>query len=105
MKNFILLFSITISILSCGPNKAELEAREKFLIDSSATATADSALKAIAANEDCKELRAQLAMEEDKLNDIKQWQLGRGEAQKDQQLKDQYKLIEDIKEQVKHCPN
>lgn len=135
MKNLtltILTTTIALTLVSCGPSQAELEAREKAKMDSVSKATTDAliaqqkqdsatqrqqmedeakaiadsiagALEASLQNENCKELRVQLAAAEDKLTEIKEWKLGRTPAEKEQQLTEQYRLIEELKDQLKNC--
>ena len=117
----ILTIALVLAFASCGPNQAELQAKEKAKMDSVSKAAeealiakqkADSItasekmaaeMEATMQNENCKELRAQLAAAEDKVNELKQFKLLRTPAEKEQQLTDQYRLIEELKDQLKNC--
>ena len=114
MKTTITIATLTISLLSCGPSKQELEANQKRQLDSASAAgqqqvldqqASEQALANEAANQEILkqqliDLKAQLAAEESKLNDIKQWKLGRTEDEKAQQISDQTRIIEELKNQI-----
>jgi hypothetical protein len=114
MKKTITIATLTISLLSCGPSKQELEANQKRQLDSASAAgqqqvldqqASEQALANEAANQEILkqqliDLKAQLAAEESKLNDIKQWKLGRTEDEKAQQISDQTRIIEELKNQI-----
>lgn len=111
MKHFLSLFLIAFALISCAPQSREATAAEQAKIDSVfkasdsiATEKADiEAGKEIMRKENCKKLWAKLAAAQDKLEDIKQWKLGRSAAKKEKQLEEQYKIIADLKEELKSC--
>lgn len=126
----LMIFSM---ITACGPSADELAAREKVKMDSVAKVTAEAiaakakedsinevkrmeadakriadslatAIDAEIANENCKELRAHLATAEVQLEDLKGFKIGRTATEKQEQLTRQYKLIEDLKDALRNCP-
>jgi hypothetical protein len=54
-------------------------------------------------HEDCKEMRTMLAVAEDNLEEIKKFQLLRTPAEKEQELTQQYRHIEELKDALKKC--
>ena len=115
MKKTILTISTLMTILtSCGPSKEQLEANEKRKLDSATVAgqqqvidqqaTADAeaadALKQASLKETVIDLKSQLAAEESKMNDIQAYKLLRTADEKDQQVSDQTRVIEELKSQI-----
>ncbi len=104
--------------ISCGPSAEQKAAKEKAKMDSVAAATAlnikqqqesdaasQTAAAEDAANQDALknqliELKAQLAGEETKMDDIKKFHLGRLDSEKEQQIADQTAVIERLKNAI-----
>jgi hypothetical protein len=104
MKKSILTIAVLSTMLiACGPSAAEIAAKAKQeLLDQQA---ADAAAAAEVANREALkqqvvELKAQFAGEESKMDAIQQWQLGRTEDEKAQQISDQTRVIEELKNQI-----
>ncbi len=115
MKKTITTIAVLVSVLTaCGPSKEQIAAEEKRKLDSAATAgqqqllqqqADDQAKVEAAANQDALkqqliDLKGQLAAAESRLDDIQKWKLGRSEDEKAQQIEDQTKVIEDLKNQI-----
>ncbi|MBX7204293.1 MAG: hypothetical protein K1X81_02605 [Bacteroidia bacterium] len=107
----LLLLLIATAFISCGPSKAEIEARERQVADSTKMAT-EAAIKADAeakAREQKRkkdhsqlkqqliEMKARLAAEEAKLQDINSFHLMRTSTEKQQQLAAQTYEVEMLK--------
>lgn len=115
MKKIIYAFvTLTIFLSSCGPSKEQIAAEEKRKLDSAAAAgqqqlldqqAADQALADEAMNQETLkqqliELKSQLAAEEIKMQDIQSYKLLRTVDEKAQQVGDQTKIIEELKNQI-----
>jgi hypothetical protein len=120
---FIVSLSIATSILtSCGPNAEEVAVKEKARMDSVTQVTEEATRKkvaietlvadSIAADNMTREIekgslkqslsdaRTQLRLAKEKLGSIKEFQLGRTKAEKEQQIEDQYKVIQSWEDEI-----
>jgi len=121
-RNFVFLM-IIFCCFSCGNNTNNVE-REQFLKDSISNAikteaeiqrlkrSADSAREIESQNakeesdafrEECKQNIARLNAAYVKLEDLKKFRIGRTESEKETQLENQFKIIEDLKAILKNC--
>jgi hypothetical protein len=111
-----------LTIMSCGPNAEQKAAAEKVKMDSVAKATMDNIKQTEEAQKSKEEdeanqealknqlieMKAQLAGEQTKMDDIKKFHLGRLDSEKEQQVASQTAVIEklnndinDIQKQIK----
>lgn len=115
---FTLLSLTLLSFTSCGPSAAEQAAAEKQKMDSTVKATEEATKNKIEtklglensikkATEEKEMLEAQLsdtkgelAAANDKLNSIKEFQFGRSQVEREQQIKDQTIYIDDLEKQI-----
>jgi organic radical activating enzyme len=114
-KTILLISTLTIILTSCGPSKAELEAKEKAKMDSVVQATKDDIARkqaiqdSIAAlaeeqnvlKQDLVDLKAKYAAEYSKLQNIYQFKLLRTPDEKAQQIEEQTKIVEQLKSDIK----
>ena len=120
MKKTVLLISIlTVILYSCGPSKAELEAREKAKMDSVAQATKDDiarkqaiqdSIAAIAEEQNVMKqelivLKAKYAAEYSNLENIYQFKLLRTPDKKAKQIEEQTRIVEQLKSDIKDISN
>lgn len=118
------LISYLFVLISCGPSKQEIEAKNKYIQDSIEKAKNDSLImvkeqeekerihkekievgKSIKKNrllEIQNKLDKQLSLEKDKLTEIQKFQFGRSSNQKNQQINAQYKKIYELEEFIKN---
>ncbi|MGZ3862496.1 MAG: hypothetical protein ACXVPN_02725 [Bacteroidia bacterium] len=99
-KKLIISSVLLIGMYSCGPSKAETEAKIRLqTIQDSITEAAEQQKQEELKNQ-LIDLKSQLAAEESKLNDVEKWQLLRSESEKTQQIADQTKIVETLKSQI-----
>jgi hypothetical protein len=113
--NKIVIGVLASAILTaCGPSKEEMAAREKVKMDSVAVATTENLAKEqakqdsiVASNENqialkqqLIDLKAQLEAAMVKLNDTEQFKLLRTESEKEQQVEEQTRAVEELKAQI-----
>lgn len=114
----LLTFVTLFSLVSCGPSAEEKAAIEKHNADSITEATEQALLdkmemqqtlqdSLIVAETDkevlemmLSETKAQLAVEEDKMVRIKEWQLGRAPSEREEQIRNQTILIEGLQKDI-----
>ena len=113
-KTILTIATLTIFLTGCGPSKEQLEAQQKRQLDSATTAgqqqlldqqaneqaSVNEAANQEALKQQLIDFKAQVAAEESKLNDIQDWKLGRTADEKAQQISDQTRIIEELKNQI-----
>ncbi|MBS1635243.1 MAG: hypothetical protein JST26_04915 [Bacteroidetes bacterium] len=113
-RTFTTILAASLFLLSCGPSKEQIEAREKAKNDSiaeaakaellnqqmEAQAEADQAANQEVLKQQVIELKGQLAAAEAKLDDINGIKLLRTPEEKQQQIADQTVIIEELKKQI-----
>src|ERR1700751_1471352 len=99
-KKLIISAALLIGICSCGPSKAETEAKNRLQEVQDSIANAAEQQRQSQLKEQLIDLKSQLAAEEAKLNDTEKWQLLRSESEKAQQIADQTKVVETLKSQI-----
>jgi hypothetical protein len=126
LQNAILIIGLT-ALIACGQSKEEQAAAEKHKMDSIANASAQNAkaelLKQQAMQDSINEakmieetnletnkmrlieLKGELAGAKSKMQDIQSFQLGRSHADKDIQIAEQTKVIEQLKVQIEELEN
>jgi hydroxylamine reductase (hybrid-cluster protein) len=112
MKKSIItgVFCTALILIACGPSKEEQAAREKYVADSVAQAIAqqqadarriaDSLANQTALRQQVIDLKAQLEAAIAKLNDTEQFKLLRTQDEKQQQIEDQTRIVETLKQQI-----
>lgn len=101
MKKTILTLIVSFCVItSCGPSKAELDAKERLQIVQDSIANAADVAKQEAMKQQVIDLKSQLAAEQSKLDDTETWKLLRSEDEKAQQIADQTKIVEQLKSQI-----
>ena|ERR1043166_2259118 len=117
-KNLLCIALSAVMIIACGPSQEERAAKEKAKMDSVASATEANVLRQQAiqdsirtAAENAKqhreeqqasliELKSRLAAAEDKMQSIKQFQLGRSTEERENQIASQTTIIEELRGQI-----
>jgi len=120
MKKIILLSSaLTVALfglLSCGQSAEEKVAAEKHKMDSTAAATKQQmetklalqdSIKQTTSNKEMMEMqltnaKGDLAAANDKMGKIKEWQFGRTPGEREQQVKGQTMLIDELGNNIKN---
>jgi hypothetical protein len=106
MKKLILFLPlIAISMVACGPSKAEIKAKAQLQAMQDSIANAAEQQKQDQLKQQLIELKSQLAAEETKMQDIQEWKLGRAESEKEQQVADQTRVMEQLKSQISDTQN
>ena len=101
MKKTISTLIVSACVLiSCGPSKAELDAKDRLQTVQDSIANAVDAAKQEAMKQQLIDLKSQLAAEQSKLDDTEKWKLLRSEDEKAQQIADQTKIVEQLKSQI-----
>lgn len=116
-QNLILSIAL-ISMVACGPSKEQQAAEEKRKNDSIAQAAKTELLHQQAVDDSVKsdkmvkevtneltksslvDAKGKLAAAESKMEDIKAYHIGRSHADKDKQIEEQTKVIEELKNQI-----
>lgn len=98
-----LVFILFITIQSCGPSRAEIEAellRAQAVTDSINAENLRLAEEQALLKEKLIELKSQLAGAETKLSSINDFELLRTKDEKAQQVEEQTRVIEELKSQI-----
>lgn len=107
MKKTTFILASFLSILSaCGPS--EQEVREKIRLEEQSQKAADSILRVMQEDKEkienyIMEAKAQLEAENSRMEKIKQFQLGRAQWEKEEQIKNQSIVIQTIEKNIKEA--
>jgi hypothetical protein len=99
----LLLLALSLSLLSCGPSRSEIEAelrKAQFRTDSMNAEFQKERERKAALKQEYIQLKARLAGAQTKLNGINEFKLLRTQNEKAQQVTEQVLLIEEIKSRM-----
>lgn len=99
-KRLLIVAAIAFSLSACGPSSEEINAKERLLAIQDSIAQAQEEAHQSELKQQLIDLKTQFEVERVKLQDIEKFQLLRTGEEKAQQVAEQTKVVEEIKNQI-----